>query len=183
MEPYTGEIRIFPGNFAPLGWMFCQGQLLSIGEYDTLYTLLGTRYGGDGLTTFALPDLRSRVVVGQGPLPGGSDYQMGQSMGTESVSLTSNQVPAHGHPFTGTIGVVEATGTPQVKPTGNYFGGSGAAAYATALGTTPGMLPAGAVEGVSSPSPGGSQPHANVQPVLATNYIISLQGTYPSRQD
>ena len=80
MEPYTGELRIFAGNFAPVSWLFCQGQLLNISEYEVLFQLIGTTYGGDGQTTFALPNLQSRVVVGQGPLPGGSTYQMGQAV-------------------------------------------------------------------------------------------------------
>jgi len=181
MEPYVGEIRIFPGNYAPENWLFCQGQLLPISEYEVLYSLLGTTYGGDGQTSFALPDLRSRVVVGLGPLPGGATYQMGQLLGTETSTLSPAQVPAHGHTFTGTVGVVVAGGTPQANPTGNYFGGRGATAYTAALGPAPSTLPSGAVVGVSSPSPGGSQAHANVQPVLATNYIISLTGIYPSR--
>lgn len=179
MEPYTGEIRIFAGNFAPLNWLFCQGQLLSIAEYEVLYQLIGITYGGDGQTTFALPNLQSRVVVGQGPLPGGSTYQMGQTVGAENVALTNGQLPTHTHPFTGTVSVL-AGGTNQTDPAGNYFGAGGGTTYNTGLGTSPTALAAGAVAGQSSVF-GGSQPHANVQPVLAINYIICTAGYYPSQ--
>jgi len=180
MEPYTGEIRIFAGNFAPVSWLFCQGQLLQIAEYEALYTLIGTTYGGDGQTTFALPNLQSRVVVGQGPLPGGTTYQMGQAVGTENVTLTSNQLPAHTHPFAGTVGVL-AGGTNQTNPAGNYFGAGGGPTYNTGLGTKPTTLAKGIVAGQSSVV-GGSQPPTNVQPVLAINYIICTTGYYPTQQ-
>ncbi|MGI4873118.1 MAG: phage tail protein [Janthinobacterium lividum] len=178
MEPYLGEIRIFAGTFAPQGWLYCQGQLVSISEYDALFNLVGTTYGGDGQTTFGLPNLSSRVVAGQGPLPGGSNYTMGQALGTENVALTTNQVALHGHPFTGTVSVLTG-GTAQTSPGGNYFGSQGPSNYSAAPGTA-GALANGAIVGQSSPA-GNSQPHANVQPVLATSYIICMAGIYPSR--
>lgn len=178
MEPYLGEIRIFPGNFAPQDWLYCQGQLLSISEYSALFQLIGTTYGGDGNTTFGVPNLSSRVVVGQGALPGGSNYQMGQALGTENVTLNGNQVALHGHPFAGTVSVLTG-GTSQASPGGNYFGNQGPSNYSTTLGT-PNSLADGAITGQSSPA-GGSQPHANVQPVLATSYIICTAGIYPSQ--
>jgi microcystin-dependent protein len=179
MEPYLGEIRIFAGNFAPLGWLFCQGQLLSISEYEALGTLLGTTYGGDGASTFGLPNLSSRIVLGQGQSAAGS-YTMAEQVGVENVTLTSAQLAAHTHPFTGTVGVVVSGGTPSNTPDGNYFGANGSTAYNVALGDTAGTLAPGAVTGQSSVA-GGSQPHANIQPVLAINYIICTSGIYPSQ--
>jgi microcystin-dependent protein len=178
MTAYIGEIRIFAGNFAPVGWLFCQGQLLPIREYEALYALIGTTYGGDGSTTFALPNQTGRLVVGQGQLPGGSNYQMGQMLGAENVQLTGNHLPTHGHPMAATIGVPE-TGTAQTDPTNAYFGNGGGLAYTSALGTNPGKLASEAVRGNSSVA-GGSQPHSNIQPVQAINYIISMSGVYPS---
>ena len=134
MEPYLGEIRIFAGTFAPQGWLYCQGQLVSIAEYEALFNLVGVTYGGDGQTTFGLPNLSSRVVVGQGPLPGGSNYTMGQALGTENVTLTTSQVALHGHPFTGTVNVLTG-GTAQTSPGGNYFGSQGPSNYQNVLGT------------------------------------------------
>lgn len=179
MEPYLGEIRIFGGNFAPEGWLFCQGQLLKISDYEALYTLISTYYGGDGQTTFALPSLASRVVVGQGTLPGGSTYGLGQAMGTENVTLTAAQAPLHSHPFSGSVGVTDG-GKPQTNPTGNYFGPTGDIAYATALGDAPGTLASEAVLGQANMA-GGSQTHVNIQPVLATSYIICIAGAWPSQ--
>jgi microcystin-dependent protein len=179
MEPYTGEIRVFAGNFAPVSWLFCKGQLVRISEFDALYALIGTTYGGDGQTTFALPNLSSRVVVGQGPLPGGSSYQMGQQMGVETVPLTGNQLPVHSHPFTGTIGVPSGPDRDQKSPTGSLFGSNGATVYSSTLDKAD-KLGDGAVVGQSSVA-GGSQPHPNIQPVLATNYIICTQGIYPTQ--
>jgi microcystin-dependent protein len=179
MEPYTGEIRIFAGNFAPVNWFLCKGQLLSISQYEALYTLIGTTYGGDGQTTFALPNLQSRVVVGQGPLPGGSTYQMGQAVGTENVLLTGGQLPTHTHPFAGTVSALSG-GTSQTNPAGNYFGAGGGTTYNNGPGTKPTTLAAGIIAGQSSVV-GGSQPHTNVQPVQAINYIICAEGIYPSQ--
>ncbi|GAA4393146.1 phage tail protein [Hymenobacter koreensis] len=180
MEPYLGEIRIFGGNFAPLGWLYCQGQLLSISEYDSLYALIGTTYGGDGQTTFALPNLSSRVVVGQGQLPGGSNYLMAQQLGVENVTLNGTQLPAHAHPFTGTIGVVTSSDRDQPNPTGATFGSNGTSAYSAGLGDKPGTLGAGSVTGQASVV-GAGQPHPNIQPVLATSYIICTSGIWPSQ--
>ena len=181
MDPYTGEIRIFAGTFAPVNWLFCQGQLLPIEPYQALYSLFGTTYGGDGQTTFALPSLSGRVVVGQGQLPGGSNYPMAQQFGAESVALNGNHLPAHAHPFTGTLGVAsESPAWAQANPTGHTFGFHGTSAYSTELGPNPGTLAAGAVTGQASAA-GAGQPHANIQPVLATNYIICTDGIYPSQ--
>ena len=178
MEPYIGEIRIFAGNFAPVGWLYCQGQLLSIAEYDTLFNLIGTTYGGDGQTTFGLPDLRSRVVVGQGRSAAGTNYAMGMAVGQEGITLNNNTLAQHTHPFTGQVQAV-AGGRSLPSPTNAYFGDQGAATYTTtAPGAQPGTLGPGALRGQSSPA-GGSLPHPNIQPVLATSYIIATEGVYP----
>jgi microcystin-dependent protein len=180
MEPYVGEIRIFGGTFAPLGWQFCQGQLLSISEYATLFNLLGTTYGGDGQNTFAVPNLASRVVVGQGQAPGRAAYSMGQLLGVENVMLNASQLPVHGHPFTGSVGVVTGASASQLNPNNAYFGDKGVSTYNAGLGAAPATLGPGGISGVSSVV-GGSQPHSNIQPVTALNYIIATEGIYPSR--
>ena len=179
MTAYIGEIRIFAGNFAPVGWLFCKGQLLQINEYDALYALIGTTYGGDGSTTFALPNQAARLVVSQGQLPGGSNYQMGQMFGLENVQVGGNQLPTHGHPMAATIGVPDS-GNTQTEPMNVYFGSGGGLAYASELGANPGTLSRIAVNGTSS-MVGDGQPHYNIQPVQAINYIISTTGVYPSQ--
>src|SRR5437773_6348776 len=118
-QPYVGEIRIFAGNFAPAGWMFCDGQLLPISENETLFNLIGTTYGGDGQTTFALPDLRGRLPIHQGTDPAGNTYILAESGGVEQVTLTTNQIPTHTHPLL-TTGTVAG----QLNPTGNLTGQS-----------------------------------------------------------
>jgi microcystin-dependent protein len=169
-QPHYGEIRLFAGNFAPAGWMFCEGQLLPISENDTLFVLLGTTYGGDGQSTFALPDLRGRVPIHQGQGPG-SSYVLGESGGVESVTLTTQQIPIHSHaPLASNNGSVDS-------PTGNYWATS-------ATGKPYGAAVAPFVSfnaGAISPA-GGSQPHENLIPYLCINYIISLFGVFPSNQ-
>jgi len=178
MENYIGEIRIFPGNFAPEGWFFCSGQLLSISEYETLFVLLGTTYGGDGVTTFAVPNLQSRAVVGMGQGPGLSNYAQGQMAGQESVTLLSTQIPPHQHPVTATLQA--HTGTPtQDSPEGAYFGDGGGRSYGPNNNST--KLAAGSLASPQVGPAGGSQPHPNTQPSLAINYIIAWQGIYPSQ--
>ncbi|MCA8832986.1 tail fiber protein [Hymenobacter sp. BT728] len=166
-QPYVGEISIFAGNFAPAGWMFCEGQLLPISENETLFNLIGTTYGGDGQETFALPNLQSRVPVHQG-----NGYTMAETGGVETVKLTLNQIPAHTH----TVGVTTTAGT-SASPLGGVFAdsGSNSAQYTqatTGLVTQPSQT-LGAM--------GGSQPHDNMQPYLAVRYIISLFGIFPSQ--
>ncbi len=162
-QPYVGEIRMFGGNFAPTGWATCDGQLLSIADNDTLFNLIGTTYGGDGQTTFALPDLRGRLPIHQG-----NGYTQGQSGGEETVALTAGQLPSHTHALNGSTdaaavrslsGNVPATATRQVYGTGT----------ATALSAS------------ALTAAGGSQPHDNNQPYLCVNFIISLFGVYPSQ--
>jgi microcystin-dependent protein len=164
-QPYVGEIRIFAGNFAPAGWMFCEGQLLPISENDTLFQLIGTTYGGDGESTFALPDLRGRIPVHQG-----NGFVLAQSGGVENVTLTVSQVPVHSHPL--------------VASTNNA---TTANAQTNVLAQTPsytpyisGFTPNSPLNAASVGSTGGSQPHDNFQPYLCVNFIISLFGIFPS---
>ncbi|HEY2769717.1 MAG TPA: tail fiber protein [Solirubrobacteraceae bacterium] len=161
---------MFGGNFAPVNWAVCSGQVIAISQNDTLYSLIGTTYGGDGVNTFNLPDLRSRVPVHQGQGTGLSNYVIGQVAGVENVTLTTNQIPSHTH----TISANAATGD-QTSPTNTVLaGGDGVSRYVA--GT-----PATAMSNQAVNSQGGSQPHTNLQPLLAVTFIICLYGVYPSR--
>lgn len=163
-QPYVGEIRMFAGNFQPAGWMFCEGQLLPISEYETLFNLIGTTYGGDGQSTFALPDLRGRI-----PLHQGNGVVLAETGGVEEVTLTVSQIPAHSHPM-----LASADQTTVANVTGNVLGAPLTAtpffAAAPALGLAPQAVT----------SVGGSQPHTNFQPYLCVDFIISLFGIFPS---
>lgn len=163
-QPYVGEIRLFAGNFAPAGWLFCAGQILPIAEYDVLFALIGTNYGGDGQITFALPDLRGRV-----PLHQGSGYVLAQTAGVESVTLTSSQVPTHSHALraSSAAGTSSGPGNALLAATGSVN------SYGSGNADQP--MTAGALS-----SSGNSQPHNNMAPYLAVNYIISLFGIFPS---
>lgn len=179
MEPMIGEIRIFAGNFAPRGWSFCDGQLLSVAQNSALFSILGTTYGGDGRTTFALPDLRGRAAIGPGTGPGLSTYNLGARGGTESVTLTVNQMPSHNHPAQVTVSVGANT-EPAIsaEAANNTLGEAGANVYNNnAADEKLGGVSATATIG----NMGGNQPHENRQPYLAVYYIIALQGIYPSR--
>ena len=162
-QPFVGELRMFAGNFEIAGWMFCDGRLLPISEYETLFTLIGTTYGGDGEQTFALPDLRGRVPIHQG-----NGFILAETGGVETVTLTVNQIAGHSH------SVIAATAVAnQSSPANNLLGQSTAAdLYIEDTATAP--LAASAVSSV-----GGSQPHTNMQPYLGVNYIISLFGIFP----
>ena len=163
-QPYVGEIRMFGGNFAPVGWMFCAGQLLPISENETLFQLIGTTYGGDGQSTFALPDLQGRV-----PVHMGNGFILAETGGVEEVTLTVSQMPAHGHPMLGAA----VTGD-QVNPAGNSPANSfSVVPYINDASNA--NFNAGAVSAV-----GGSQPHTNFQPYLCVSFIISLFGIFPS---
>lgn len=167
-SPYVGEIRIFAGTFAPLGWEFCEGQIVPISENDTLFNLIGTTYGGDGQQTFALPDLRGRLPLHQGTYAG-TAFTQGEAGGAEEVTLTTAQIPPHNHAFTAT----NAAGTTST-PTNN------AVASSTSVNLYNTNAP-GASFGSAAVGPaGGSQPHSNMQPFLCVNFIISLFGVYPS---
>lgn len=163
-QPYVGEIRMFAGNFAPAGWQFCEGQLLPISENETLFQLIGTTYGGDGQSTFGLPDLRGRLPVHQG-----NGFILAETGGVEEVTLTVSQIPAHGHPLL----AAGVTGD-QVSPSG--------ALPANSFNVTPYIndAPNGNMAATAITSVGGSQPHSNFQPYLCINYIISLFGIFPS---
>ncbi|CAN7678858.1 tail fiber protein [Acidovorax sp. LjRoot118] len=168
-DPYVGEIRMFGGNFAPRNWAFCNGQLLPISENDVLFMLIGTTYGGDGVNTFALPDLQGRAPVHQGTLPGGSTYVLGQKAGAETVTLTTNQIPTHNH------GLLYGTGS-QASPTGARLGMTPARDYRYSTDT-----PTSTLHPASVALTGSSQPHENRSPYLALHFIISLVGIFPSQ--
>jgi microcystin-dependent protein len=178
-EPVIGEIRLCGFNFAPVGWAFCNGQLLSISQFEALFNLIGTTYGGDGQQTFALPNLQSRVPIHQGQGSGLGNYVIGQLGGSESVTLNTQQLPQHNHPMNvsvafGTVGSpnngvlgVTNSGTPSAPADGNLdfaAGASNTTMAASAITFT-----------------GGNQPHANIQPCLAVNFIVSLFGIFPSQ--
>lgn len=168
--PYIGEIRMFAGNFAINGWAFCNGALMPISENEALFNLIGTTYGGDGQSTYALPDLRGRVPIHFGTGGGGS-YVLGQLAGTESVTLITQQIAAHTHPFmvgTGGSGV-----TVSDDPNGKALASGVQQAF------TPTSIPA--TTGITNTLTGGNQPHENMAPFLAMNFLISLFGVFPSQ--
>ena len=165
-EPFVGEIRIFAGNFAPLGWAFCEGQLLNKSDYETLFTLISTTYGGDGTTTFALPDLRGRVPIHFCP-----GFALAARGGAEQVTLAPGQIPAHSHAFMASTG-----GGSAANPSNNVLATSPSIAlYQPFMNTAVNMSPA------AVGSSGGSQAHSNMQPFQCVNFIIALFGLYPSR--
>lgn len=166
MTPYVGEIRIFAGSFAPNGWLYCDGQLLSIAENEVLFQLIGTTYGGDGETTFALPDLRGRAPVHQA-----SGQILAETGGAESVTLSTAQMPAHGHPLVGS-----ATNATATSPAGGVLATMPEVAT-SAYGSD---APRTTMAPQSVSTTGGSQPHDNMQPFLAVGFIISLFGIFPS---
>ncbi|MEZ5940530.1 MAG: tail fiber protein [Planctomycetaceae bacterium] len=170
--PFVGEIRIFAGNFAPRGWALCDGQLLAVSQNDALFSLLGTIYGGDGRTTFGLPDLRGRVPVHMGTGPGLTEVRQGAKSGQENVTLTVNQIPNHNHPAQGFTESGQepevANGRPAQVSGGMYFQSPNPASLRT-------LAPA------TITNMGGSQPHSNMQPFLCIYFIIALVGIYPSR--
>ncbi|WP_205512004.1 phage tail protein [Longitalea arenae] len=177
MEGYIGQVVLFAGNFAPRGWAFCQGQLLSIAQNTALFSILGTTYGGNGQTTFGLPDLRGRVPVGTGAGPGLSTWDLGQVEGVENVSLTVTQMPAHNHLVEVSTGAAD-TGT----ASNNFLANANAQFGADEIPVnTYNGAPGGTLAANSIAITGGSQPHVNIQPSLGMNYIICTQGIFPSR--
>jgi microcystin-dependent protein len=170
-QPFVGEIRMFGGNFAPNGWMFCEGQLLPISENETLFQLIGTTYGGDGQETFALPNLQSRIPIHMGTASSGTTYTIGESGGVESVTLTIQQIPGHTHPLTASMDA----GSQSIA--GNQV----LAAQSPVSIYRPNATPPNVAMHASAVSPiGGSQPHDNMQPFICIDFIISLFGLYPN---
>ena len=180
MEGTIGVVTPWAANFAPLGWMFCQGQILSIAEYSTVFSLLGTTYGGDGVNTFALPDFRGRIALGTGQGPGLSNQVLGQMMGTEGNTITQGQMAQHTHTLSVKAAVQgNVNSANSAAPQNNYPAISPAAIYSSqptagVFGTT---LPATVTVGAA----GANTPLNNIQPVLCLNYVICIEGVYPSR--
>ena len=176
-SPFVGQIMIFAGSFAPEGWAICDGRMLSIAENDALFNLIGTTYGGDGATTFALPDLRGRVPIGQGQGRGLPPCQIGETLGAEGVVLTISQLPQHGH----AVSAVDRPGNGNTPASNAVLSGLGGQA-ASGEFQTPAYAPPGS-ETPLHPSTvgmsGGSQPHDNRQPFLVFNFCIALSGVYP----
>ncbi|MBK8816388.1 MAG: phage tail protein [Methylococcaceae bacterium] len=163
-QPYVGEIRMFAGNFSPAGWQFCDGSLLSISENEVLFNLIGTTYGGDGESTFAVPDLRGRIPIHQG-----NNFILAETGGVEEVTLTVSQIPAHSHPLLG------STSSGTVTNPSNAFLASSTVVSLYAAETANAAMATNAIGSV-----GGSQPHTNFQPYLCVSFIISLFGIFPS---
>jgi microcystin-dependent protein len=163
-QPFVGEIRMFAGNFAPLGWMFCEGQLLPISENETLFQLIGTTYGGDGESTFALPDLRGRIPIHQG-----NGFILAETGGAEEITLTANQIPNHSHSMLTSTNVAGG-----VSPNSAVLGESNSITMYRA------GVPGTAMNAQAITPAGGSQPHTNFQPYLCVSFIISLFGIFPS---
>jgi microcystin-dependent protein len=170
MEPFIGQVMMFAGNFAPRDWALCNGQLMSIAQNSALFSILGTTYGGDGQTTFALPNLQGRVPIHPGQSPGTSSYQLGQTSGVENVSLTVGNMPAHTH-------VVSATQTPTSADPAGLVPANENGARTAIYGAPDGTMMAPAMNGVV----GGSLPFSILQPYQCVNFIIALQGIFPSR--
>lgn len=178
MDAFIGEIRLMGFTFPPKGWLFCQGQTLPINQNQALFSLLGTTYGGDGVSTFKLPDLRGRVILGQGQsTASGANYSWGQTAGTETVGLNANQIPPHQHAFTGTVKTGD--GTDSNTPASSYPAAPANATTQYASGSTNTTL-GGQFTGNTDNS-GASQPHENRQPLLVMNYAIAVTGIFPSR--
>ncbi len=165
-SPFIGEIRMFAGNFNPVGWAFCNGALIPISQNDTLFNLIGTTYGGDGQSTFALPNLQSRV-----PVHVGSGFALGQSGGVETVTLTTSQIPAHSHVPQASSGLGS-----QLVPTNNVWAES-----SPSLNEYSTVAPTAAMSNTALGSSGGSQPHDNMMPFLVVNFILSLFGIFPTQ--
>lgn len=167
-QPFIGEIRMFGGNFAPVGWAFCNGAIMPIDQNDALFNLIGTTYGGDGQTTFALPNLQSRV-----PVHVGQGFALGQSGGAEAVTLTVSQIPAHSHVPQANTNTVSNTNAP--SPSNNFWAGD------SALTPYSSSAPSAAMNPAACGLTGGSQPHDNMVPFLVINFILSLFGVFPSQ--
>lgn len=178
MEPFIGEVRLLPFTFAPRGWALCNGQLLPISQNTALFSIIGVTYGGDGKTTFALPNLQGRVVPGTGQGPGLQDWTLGMEAGEDTVTLITPEMPSHSHGVNG----LDVIGTADVPTADAYLGqdrrgGQGNINYLLPTGTTPDVMLAPQALSAN----GGSQPHENRQPFLSLNFCIALQGIFPQR--
>ncbi len=173
-NPFLGEIRAWGNSFAPRGWAFCQGQLLSIVQNTALFSLIGTYYGGNGTTNFGLPDLRGRAPLGYGTTPSGNVYDLGEQAGEETITLTSNTMPMHTHTISGTSAVGPRSKASDGCAYGTSSGGN--AYYAAASSPTTFVNP-----GTVSPFAGGGQAHTNLQPYLVISWCIALSGIFPAR--
>jgi len=171
-DPFLGEIRMFGGTFAPRNWALCDGQLLSVSQNDALFSLFGTIYGGDGRTTFGLPELRGRVPIHYGSGPGLTPRNIGTKSGAERVTLTTNELPSHPHPLQASTDIADEAG-----PAGNVTAQPSAADLYFAADPSPSV----ALAGNAITNTGGSQQHDNMMPFLCINFIVALAGLYPSR--
>lgn len=186
MEEFIGVVKIFAGNFAPRGWMFCNGQLISIAQHSAVFALLGTTYGGNGQTTFALPDLRGRAAIGWGQGPGLSNYQLGQVSGTENTSILISNMPAHNHVATSTLSLNASNAAATVA---TPVAGSALAAgkdvntdpVSMYTASAPSVPLAGGSVATTVGNNGGGVPVSILQPTLALSYIICMEGIFPSR--
>ena len=179
-EPFLGEIRAFGFNFAPRGWAKWEGQLLPISQNSALFSLLGTMYGGDGRTTFALPDLRGRVAMGCGNGPGLTNRNIGQKLGQETHTLNVNEIPSHNHALTGEVKLpISADDADSDDPSGTFRAVTGDDLYGSSA--SPGEFGGAMSNTLQVGNTGGGQAHNNIQPCLVINYCIALQGLYPSR--
>jgi microcystin-dependent protein len=179
MEGYIGEIRMFGGNFAPRAWQYCQGQLLSIASNTALFSILGTTFGGNGSTTFALPNFASRIAVGSGTGPGLSLVVLGQVAGSETTTLTTQQMPAHTHSAVASFKPVASSDPGSLKtPAGNFPAGSGGTNVYNS--TSNSQMGSNAID-ITIQNAGGNQPFNNIMPYLALNFIICVEGIFPSR--
>lgn len=174
-QPYVGEIRMFGGNFAPAGWMFCQGQLLPISEYETLFNLIGTTYGGDGQNTFALPNFQGRVPMHMGSSASLGTATLAQIGGVENVTLTTQQIPSHPHAMLATTSATTNAPTGALPAVASSSTVSGLQTYQPSGGALVTLVP------TMLQQSGGSQPHNNIQPYLCVSFIISLFGVFPSQ--
>lgn len=170
-EPFVGEIRMFAGSFAPRGWAFCDGQLLAVTQNDALFSLFGTIYGGDGITTFGLPDLRGRVPLHEGTGPGLSPRRLGSKGGSEQVTLTTNQLASHSHDWN--ANTTDATDT---NPAGKVLAAPVGLRFFEQANQNASLASS------TIANTGGSQPHSNLMPTLCVHFIVALVGIYPSRQ-
>jgi microcystin-dependent protein len=174
MDPYLGDIRIFAGSFAPAGWVLCDGRLLAISENDALYAIIGTTYGGDGVNTFGVPDLRGRLPVGKGNGPGLSPRVLGQQFGVESVTLITTQIPAHNHSFNASTAVPSTS----PSPAGTVFAHSDTDKIYVSSPASPAPE---TLNPATVQAAGGAQPHNNIMSTTAINYIMCTAGIFPSR--